>query len=82
MDQRSPFKVRLQSVVDPSDLIIFDVTPSISEGHVAEYDPLDFVHGPGSFMAYRGSKATSYELSAVKLISRTSKEARLNLTLS
>lgn len=83
MENSNAYKVRLESYNHgtssvPSSEVRFDVMPAISESIQVEYQPIDPIHMPGSFYVYKGTKSSTYEMSDVKLISRTSQEASMN----
>lgn len=79
----NPYKVRLDSYTQgrsttPTQSVIFEVMPVISQTHAVEYQAFDPVHTPASFFVYRGTKAVAFELSC-KFVSRTTQEATDNL---
>lgn len=79
----NPYKVRLDSFSQgrsntATQSVIFDVMPTISQGHSVDYQAFDPVHSPGSYYVYRGTKAVTFEL-GVRLVSRTTDEATQNL---
>ena len=83
MDGSNDFKVRLESYSFgtssiPTDTIVFDVMPTLTESVQVEYQSIDPLHMPGSFYVYKGTKARTFELGELKLISRTSEEASKN----
>jgi len=79
------FKVKLVSAVeynsknDTRKYVTFDVTPTISESGSVDYEAIQILQGPTAFQAYRGTPARTFEMSDVKLISRTPTEARNNI---
>lgn len=83
MDNSNRFKVRLESYNHgmaevPTSSVVFDVMPAIVESISVEYQSIDPVHLPGSFFAYKGTKARTFELTDLKLVSRTTAEATQN----
>jgi len=72
------FKVRLESSSDPSDRVIFDVTPEISENVTVNYQGLNPVHMPGNIWVYQNTESRNFGITA-KLVARTTTEARRNL---
>lgn len=83
MDNSNTFKVRLDSYrhgssSTPTSTVVFDVMPVLTESVQVEYQSYDPLHMPGTFHAYKGTKARTFELGELKLISRTSEEASKN----
>lgn len=72
------FKVRLESSSDPSDKVIFDVSPEISESVSVNYQGLNPVHTPGNIWVYQNTESRNFGVTA-RLVARTTKEARRNL---
>lgn len=72
------FKVSLRSTTGKF-LVVFDVTPTISESRAISYDNLSVTHMPGSILVYKNTDSRAFSLTNVKLISRTPTEARKNL---
>jgi len=70
-------KVSLRSINNPSDYVIFQVTPELTESRSVQYKTLDMMHSPGSIFAYNNSGSRTFSMS-VKLISRTTDEATAN----
>jgi hypothetical protein len=82
------FKIRLSSAAASasSDLntqrnasITFDVTPELVENRNINYKSFDPVHAPGQIYVYQNTSARTFQLSNIKLISRTPEEASKNL---
>jgi hypothetical protein len=71
------FKMRLVSVTNNSEAVIFDVTPTLSESRRVEYTAVTPIHMPGSVQVYKSTGSRSFSLAA-KLISRTPDEASTN----
>ena len=76
------FKVRLvaypQLGPEAGDEVIFDIMPSISESHSAQYDTVDVVHHPGAILKYKSTSAREWSVTA-DFVSRTVQEATDNL---
>jgi hypothetical protein len=72
------FKVRLESSSDPSDLVIFDVSPEVSEECSVNYQPLNPVHMPGNIWVYQNTESRNFNITA-RLVARTTREARRNM---
>lgn len=81
----SKIKVRLVPVnkqsLNSNDGIILDVTPVITESRQASWDSISVTHHPGEILAYKTTTSRTWDISAIKLISRTPDEARNNLIL-
>lgn len=81
------FKIKLVSAVDQKSatesyaekVVIFDVPPSVVETGNVDYEMIQIIQGPTSFQAYRGTPARTFSMTDVKLISRTTIEARDNI---
>jgi hypothetical protein len=72
------FKARLVSSSDPSDYVIFDVSPEITEETTVNYQSLNPIHMPGNIWVYQNTESRTFSLNA-RLVARTTKEARRNL---
>lgn len=72
------FKVRLESSSDPSDVVVFDVSPEVSESITVNYQSLNPIHMPGNIWVFQNTESRNFEVSA-RLIARTTTEARRNL---
>ncbi len=79
LEFENQFKVKLVSAVDPKRRVVFDVTPDIAENQNVNYKNIEPIHAPSSFWVYQNTPARAYNLSNIKLISRTIEEATLNL---
>lgn len=71
------YKVRLVSVIDELDKVMFDVTPDFSESRSVEYTPVAPIHMPGAIQVYKNTGSRAFEVGAT-LISRTPEEAQKN----
>ena len=81
-DTLNPFKVKLVRASAPTDIsetIIFDVTPDIVENRNVNYKTYDPVHMPGQIYVYGNTNARTFSVNGIKLISRTPREATLNI---
>lgn len=67
------YKVKL---VAEGDEVAFDMTPDVAESISVDYEPLSPPQMPGEFMKYRGTKATTWTITAT-LTCRTRAEASL-----
>lgn len=74
-----PPRVKLQNQSNQSEMVIFNVSPELSESRAINYTPLEPVHSPGQMMIYKNTQARTFELSDVKFISRSREEASANL---
>ncbi len=72
------FRVRLRSLINTEDVVIFWVSPTVSESRQAQYTATDIVHHPGQLQIYKSSTARGYGIEA-QLISRTAAEAQANI---
>lgn len=73
------FRVTLRNSADTSEYVIFEVTPEVSESRSVNYKTIDPVHAPGQILSYQNTASRSFNLSGIKLISRTETEALRNL---
>lgn len=65
-------------LMDDEYAFICDNTPSISEDMSAEYARVDIPQLPFAIQSYKGSSSRSWNISDIKLISRTFAEATMN----
>lgn len=85
MDFNAHYKVRLapaaqiSSVADARRAVIFDATPDLAESRNVNYKMFDPVHAPGQIAVFQNTAARRFQLTQVKLISRTPREASINL---
>jgi len=81
------FKVRLNAANITNvqerrfQTVSFDVSPDLNEQRTVTYDSVDPTHAPGQFMIYKKTAARRFQLTQVRLISRTRREASLNLAI-
>jgi len=78
------FKIRLvaagaQSIEARRRGVTFEVTPELNETRTVQYEFLDPVHAPGQIAVYKRSMSRRFQLTSVKLVSRTPEEASINL---
>lgn len=71
------YKTKLNSINNPSDSIIFKVTPELNENRTVNYKSLDLLHMPGSIFAYGNSGTRTFNM-VVKFIARNIEEATEN----
>ena len=79
MSSENPYKVRLTNVKNMSEKVIFSATPSVSESRSVEYQFIDPIHMPGSIAAYARTSSRTFDISDIKLISQTPKQASVNM---
>lgn len=72
------YKVRLVSVVDPTNNVVFDVTPTLTESGGVDYSQVAPVHLPGAIQIYRHTNPRQFSVGAT-LVSRTIEEATANM---
>lgn len=73
--------VKLVSTVFENDIVTFKVMPEIAETRQASYEPVSISHHPGEILRYKSTTARTWNMSSIKIISRTSAEASANLTM-
>lgn len=59
--------------------VVFDATPELVENRNINYKSFDPVHAPGQIFVYQNTSSRTFQLSSVKLLSRTPQEASENL---
>ncbi len=59
--------------------LTFDASPNVSESRTVNYNSLDPLHAPGQIQVYKNTSSRTFQISDIKLISRTVKEADENL---
>ena len=85
MDDQGQFKVRLTDansedlITQRSRTVQFDATPDLIENRNVNYKTLDPMHAPGQLYVYANTSSRTFNLSNIRLISRTPKEATENL---
>ncbi len=73
------FKVRLTAAGLGGITISFNASPSISENRNVNYNSLEPLHAPGQIQVYKNTSSRNFQISDVKILSRTIKEADRNL---
>lgn len=63
-----------------SNVVVFDVMPSIDESRTATYDSVDILHHPGKLMKYKSTESRTWRITA-DLVSRTVQEADKNFKI-
>lgn len=76
--EQNPFAVRLRSISN-QDVVVFRVSPEISESRTAGYKTLDPVHMPGAVQVYQSTAPRTWNIAGIKLVSRNGEEAEENL---
>jgi len=77
--QENPYKVRLTAASRGGKTVSFDASPTVSENRSVNYGSLDPLHAPGQIQVYKNTASRTFQISDVKLISRTIQEADRNL---
>ena len=72
------FKIRLIGTIS-NKMVVLNAMPTLNIHHAATYEQINIQHLNGNFNAYVNSPNPTYNISDIKLISRNSKEARMNL---
>lgn len=70
--------MRIASMQFPSDVILFNVSPTIDESGSASYDSIQPLHFPGAIQMFKTSNPRNFNVN-VKLVSRNPVEATMNL---
>lgn len=78
--EHNPFAVRLRSFAS-GETVAFRVTPDIVESRNVSYRTIDPLHMPGSIQVFQNTAPRSWNLSAIKLVSRNGVEAEENLSI-
>lgn len=73
------YRVTLRNSTATTEAVTFVATPELIEARNVNYKTVDPVHAPGQMFAYANTSSRNFNLSNVKLISRTPKEAAENL---
>ena len=82
-DKQNLLKVRLTNSADRTrrERVIFDVTPDLIENTNINYKSIDPVHAPGQILVYGSTSSRTFNISNIKLVSRTVAEADKNLRI-
>lgn len=75
------YRAKLRNSTDASDQVIFRVSPELVETRNVNYKTVDPIHAPGQIYAFVNSSSRTFNLSGIKLISRTREEAQTNLII-
>ena len=78
------FKVRLSAsgantIAERRRGVVFEVAPELNENRQVQYEFMDPIHAPGQIAVYKRSMSRRFQLTSVKLASRTPEEASVNL---
>lgn len=73
------YRVKLRNARTFSEVVIFEATPDLIETRNVNYKTVDPVHAPGQIFAYQNTSSRTFNISSIRLISRTPQEARFNL---
>lgn len=73
------FRVSLRNAKDVTEVCTFVATPDLIETRNVNYKTIDPVHAPGQILAYSATTSRNFNISGIKLISRTQDEAAINL---
>ena len=69
------WRVRLVNQRAPSEKVIFDVSPEFMESRTVNYRGHEPIHAPGQMTYYINTASRTFNISQIKLVSRTPKEA-------
>ncbi len=78
-ERKKTNKVNLVSASDPSSRVTFEASPQVTENRIVNYNSLEPLHAPGQIQVYKNTSSRTYDISDIKLLSRTTKEADENL---
>ena len=73
------YKVRLQNAQRRNERVSFEATPTIVETRNVNYNALEPLHAPGQIQVYKNTTSRTYNISDIRLLSRTMEEAEINL---
>ena len=75
------FRIRLREAGSASQrrAVVFQTSSDVSETRSVNYKTIDPIHAPGSIYAYQNTASRQYNMSGIKLFSRTAEEATLTL---
>jgi len=79
-ENNETLKIRLQPR-NPMDgaAVIFHASAELSENQTVNYKAVDAIHMPGQFHAYNNTSSRNFSITQIKLFSRTSHEASMNM---
>lgn len=75
------FKAQLVNSTDPTDRVIFEISPDISESRSVDYKNITPLHMPGVILAYAGTAPRTFQISSSKLVSDTQNLALKNIQI-
>jgi len=75
----NPFKVRLTAPSQGGLTVSFDASPNISENRNVNYASLEPLHAPGQIQVYKNTSSRNFQISDVRILSRTTEEADSSL---
>jgi len=78
-NQENPYKVKLTSAAKGGRTVSFDASPTVSENRNVNYASLDPLHAPGQIQVYKNTSSRNFQISDIRLLSRTIQEADRNL---
>lgn len=82
MDIENKFKVKLTSQSPGSTRrVVFDVTPDLTESAQVDYKSVQPVHMPGTIYVYGSTSSRTFDISNIRLVSRSQEEASNNLKI-
>lgn len=73
------YRVSLTNSSNQAERVLIEATPELVETRNVNYKTTDPVHAPGQIFSYVNSSSRTFNLSGIKLISRTQEEASKNL---
>ena len=73
------FRITLRNSILKSEYVTFEASPDLVEARNVNYKQIDPVHAPGQILAYQNTVSRNFNISGVKLISRTPLEAAQNI---
>jgi len=77
--KENPYKVRLVSAGQGRQTVSFDASPTVSENRNVNYATLDPLHAPGQIQVYKNTSSRNFQISDIRILSRTIEEADRNL---
>lgn len=79
VQQGIDYRVSLRNSTNRREFVTLEATPDLIETRNVNYKTIDPVHAPGQMVAYQNTQSRGFNLSQIKLISRTRREASINL---
>jgi len=74
------FRISLTNSTNVTERILIEATPELVETRNVNYKTIDPIHAPGQIYSYVNTAARTFNISSIKLVSRTREEAERNLT--